>query len=294
MATRQPVQSRWWYGVAALPVAMAFLVLYLLTIGILLTQPVQIEALLKRYDWMIALVILAGFWSGILFVATGLIQLLFPVFLVLDIRTIRQSDCSWTPNWMYSLIAVPSVALFLFTDSWTPQFPTGSEKALHLLLYLLAVFAPLGYLYQRRRYVGVPFGERRGTEPSASTQTDSEDEFEFSDDGRQVSRWWYGVVIPPALSILGQIGLVRGAVWALFVFGSILLVPVFALSLFLDARAIARSERNWKPNPFVWGVLGLGPLVPLLLGELSYLSATVMVPLALLYLYRRNHHVGLR
>lgn len=216
----------------------------------------------------------------------------------MDIRAIRRSECSWIPTWAHSPIAIPSVALFLSSDSWAPQMPTFSESPLLLLLYPLVVLAPLGYLYQRHRYVGVPFGEYSGTKPSASTQSDSEDEVKVTDDGPRISRWWYGVVIPPALSLLGQIGQVRSAVWAVLTFGAILLgaillVPLFGLSLFLDARAIAKSKQNWNPNAFVWMMLGLGPLVPLFLGELTYLNSALMIPLALLYLYRRNQRVGL-
>lgn len=294
MATRQPPPSRWWYGVAALPVAIGFLALYLLASSLLLTQPIQAESLMKQGIWMVALVLLAGFWSGFLVVASGLIQLLFPIFLVMDIRAIRRSERSWTPSWAYSLIAIPSVALLLSSDPWSPQLPTLSENPHPLILYPLVFIAPLGYLYQRRRYVGVPFGKRQGTEPSGSTQSDSEDEARVTDHAGQISRWWYGVVLPPALSVLGQFGQVSSALWVVLVIVAIFLIPLFALSLFLDARAIAKSEQSWNPNPFVWGILGLVPLTPLFLGVLTYLNSALMVPLALLYLYRRNQHVGFR
>ncbi|MFC6964482.1 hypothetical protein [Halocatena marina] len=39
-------------------------------------------------------------------------------------------------------------------------------------------------------------------------------------------------------------------------FTALILTPVAALSLFIDARCIRQSDTDWNPNPFLWGVLG--------------------------------------
>ena len=118
------------------------------------------------------------------------------------------------------------------------------------------------------------------------------------------SRWWYGVVVPATLVLLGsgtaRIGSMVGlfgeggsALGFLFVILTLLLgllmMPVFAISLFLDARKICSADVPWTPNPYVWGLAGVAPIVGLVFGTFS-----LMIPIALVYLYRWNDHVGLR
>lgn len=130
-----------------------------------------------------------------------------------------------------------------------------------------------------------------------ASETDSEDRITHS-------RWWYGVVIPAVLVLVGAgsarigfaVGLFgeNGSVFALLftlltLFLGLLMTPVFAISLYLDTRKIRSADVPWNPNPYLWGVIGLAPLIGLVLGTFS-----LMIPLALIYLYRRNQHVGLR
>jgi hypothetical protein len=118
------------------------------------------------------------------------------------------------------------------------------------------------------------------------------------------SRWWYGVVIPAVLVLLGSATARIGSVVGLFADGGgalallfivltlllgLLMTPVFAISLFLDARKIRSADVPWDPNPYVWGLAGVAPIVGLVFGTFS-----LMIPIALVYLYRRNDHVGLR
>ncbi|WP_277554535.1 hypothetical protein [Halobaculum limi] len=111
------------------------------------------------------------------------------------------------------------------------------------------------------------------------------------------SKWWYGIAIPPALELLGH-----GGIAALRAFGGLtpgsapvalgfaftvviglLLIPVFAGSLFFDARAVRDAGGSWTPNPWAWGVGGL--LLPVL--GLATVSASLMVPIGVVYLWRR-------
>ncbi|WP_336024389.1 hypothetical protein [Halobellus salinisoli] len=83
------------------------------------------------------------------------------------------------------------------------------------------------------------------------------------------SDWWVGVALPPLLEIAGWIGielvdLESGAsptafdfLPVVFVVVSMLLIPVFAVSLYFDARAVARSAESWSPNYRLWGLAGI-------------------------------------
>lgn len=112
------------------------------------------------------------------------------------------------------------------------------------------------------------------------------------------SNWWYGVAIPPILELIGWAGLgvarpfgyIRegGSAFAILAPGltlmaGLFLIPVFALCLFFDARAVERSAVAWNPSPILWGVGGL--MVPLV-GLVGF-DQSLSVPIAALYLYRR-------
>ncbi|MFA1609420.1 hypothetical protein [Halobellus rubicundus] len=82
------------------------------------------------------------------------------------------------------------------------------------------------------------------------------------------SDWWVGVALPPLLEVVGLLALslsdtVDGPPTALdvlpaaFVLLSLVLIPVFAIALYVDARAVARSAETWTPDPRLWGVAGV-------------------------------------
>lgn len=108
------------------------------------------------------------------------------------------------------------------------------------------------------------------------------------------SRWWYGVAVPPAVSLSYLVvavllvltesvpivfGLVTLSFWGLFWTNAlvVLLVPVF---LYLDAKSLQTTD--WAPKPFVYFTLGI---VGILLPPLIYGVTTR-------YLYLRYRHVG--
>jgi hypothetical protein len=116
------------------------------------------------------------------------------------------------------------------------------------------------------------------------------------------SNWWYGVMIPVVFELFGwgslwvasEAGLLREGASALSLLiplitllMAVILTPVFALCLFLDTRKIRRSECAWGPNPYLWGGAGLLCLAAIV----SRFS--LVIPLGLFYLYRRNTRVGL-
>lgn len=125
-------------------------------------------------------------------------------------------------------------------------------------------------------------------------------------------RWRYGVALfplPPLLGLAAGAGLTAFAsidftsiagsedgvllgilAVALIVLGSwsaIVLSAAVAASLYLDARAIARRERD-APSPFLAG--GVGVVHVVAGADLSFLYA-VSVPAIAYYLYRRRRHV---
>jgi hypothetical protein len=68
------------------------------------------------------------------------------------------------------------------------------------------------------------------------------------------------------------------------------LTPFFALCLFMDARNVAREDASWEPNPYLWGGIGLFPILATVVFPLF---SGVMVPIGLLYLALRKARVGL-
>lgn len=117
------------------------------------------------------------------------------------------------------------------------------------------------------------------------------------------SNWWYGVLIPVVFEVFGWVSIwvVSEAglldepsnVFALLVpilaiLIAVLLTPVFALCLFLDARKITKSQCAWEPNPYLWGGAGLLCLAAMVVSPYS-----LVLPLGLVYLYRRSTRVGL-
>ncbi|MFD1598778.1 hypothetical protein [Halobellus rarus] len=109
------------------------------------------------------------------------------------------------------------------------------------------------------------------------------------------SDWWVGVALPPLLEVLGWLGLellfpesggsptAFDFVPAVFVLVSMLLLPVFAASLFFDARAVARSAESWSPNYRLWGAVGV--VVPI--AELALVDSPLLLLVGSAYLLRR-------
>jgi len=112
------------------------------------------------------------------------------------------------------------------------------------------------------------------------------------------SNWWYGVVIPPVLELVGgggilvagRLGLIQDGANPLTILvpgftllAGLFLIPVFALCLFFDARAVNQSNTPWNPRPVFWGV---GSLLLPLVGVIAF-SYSLLVPIAAVYLYRR-------
>ncbi|QCC46615.1 hypothetical protein [Halobellus limi] len=109
------------------------------------------------------------------------------------------------------------------------------------------------------------------------------------------SDWWVGVALPPLLEVLGWIGLellfpesggsptAFDFVPAVFVLVSMLLIPVFAVSLFFDARAVGRSAESWSPNYRLWGVVGI--VVPI--AGLALVDSPLLLFVGSAYLLRR-------
>lgn len=64
---------------------------------------------------------------------------------------------------------------------------------------------------------------------------------------------------------------------------ALLLIPVFALGLFMDARTTRVDSADGGPNPYLWGLAGL--LVPI--AGLVWTTYSFLIPIAVLYLYRR-------
>jgi hypothetical protein len=112
------------------------------------------------------------------------------------------------------------------------------------------------------------------------------------------SRWYYGVVFVIVLEAIGWIlielatsggfhsgdtlAVGTGLLGALIVFGSLLLLPVFCICLFLDARATRDAAESWDPNPWLWAVGAFGLQIVAIAG-----SASLYLLIGSWYLFRR-------
>lgn len=268
--TRDP--SRWWYALLPFPmlVGLRYGLLWVTTMLLPTAGPSRSEALP---------VLLTGISAA--FVG-ALVVVAAPLFLlgaILDVRALR-THSSWRAHWGYAALGMlPALGLFV---EWVA---------------LVSIPSTLGYLALRRRRVGYPMGGGRSAEvdempqgirPSAQTAA---------------SRWWYGVVVPPVLELTGRVVTwsVRqmavlspeGEPLALLVpMGLVLLpvglTPVFAASLYFDAKRIRNGAGSVDLEPGVWGVLGLGSLFGLV-----FLRVSFMPMIALAYLLRRRPVGGL-
>jgi len=131
------------------------------------------------------------------------------------------------------------------------------------------------------------------------------------------SRWWYWIVAYPVVTFLfiplilifgviglapfvvispdpqpqpllavvfGIIGLIMVLLILVLIFASLAVLVMLPVALYMDSRAVSRADYEWKPEPLLYGVLGvLQFLVTPLIGLI----------VALYYLYRRHEHVGI-
>lgn len=258
--------SRWWYALVPFPVLVGLhygleglTALLLPTAG-----PTRAEALP---------VLLAGVATSLIGAIVVVTAPLFLVGLVLDVRTLRARG-TWSPHWGYVVLGVPPV-VGVFVE-WVA---------------LLSIPAAIGYLERRRRTTGHPFGSGKAdTEVSTDATQPSGHAYR--------SRWWYGVVLPPLLELTGG-----GIVWIVRTMGllrqgsdpltllvpiaiigvAIGLIPIFAISLYLDAKTVSDGSSGGISNPQIWGLLGIGALLGLVLVRLSFMPLV-----AIAYLVRRR------
>lgn len=262
--TRDP--SRWWYMLVPFPilVGLRYALLWLTTQLLPVAGPSRSDALP---------VLLSGLGAslvGALVVATAP---LFVAGIVLDIRALRARG-SWRPHWGYGTLGiVPVLGIFV---EW---------------FALLSIPTAIGYLELRRRNIGHPLGQ---PDADRDTTTDTVE----SSAHTHPSRWWYGVIIPPVLELTGA-----GVAWTVRTTGllrqgsdpltllvpmalivvAIGFVPLFAISLYLDAKTVSDASSDARLNPQVWGLLGIGSVVGLLLFRITFMPL-----IALAYIVRRQ------
>ncbi len=271
--TREMTQdpSRWWYALLPFPVlvGLRYGLVWLTMLVLPAAGPSRSEAL------PVLLLGLGASLVGALVVASAP---LFIAGLILDVRTLR-NHATWTPHW--GIAALGILPLLGLVVKWTA---------------LVSIPAMIGYLGLRRSRTGYPFGQGQASDdetttaiPQSSTQLPS-------------SQWWFGVVIPPALELAGGLAVWIGRTTELISQGSeplslllpvalILLagglVPVFALSLYLNAKTVSSRPDESRLDPRVWGLLGLGSLAGLVL-----FRVTLMPLIALVYLLQRRMTTG--
>ncbi len=126
------------------------------------------------------------------------------------------------------------------------------------------------------------------------------------------SNWWYWVAAVPGYFLLGIVGAVAvgvlflltaiidvaggmgiatGILIVAFVLGSlvyalagIVLVIMFPIGIYLDAKAINEAAGEWEPDPVLYGLIAVATAL--------FSALTVSLVIALYYLYRRNQYLG--
>ena len=132
-----PIDSRWWYWVAAVPL---YVVVSILAVGIVIAS-LGVGVLIDLGGGMGVGSLLAVLVSiaVIGFVALGGLALLvmFPIGIYLDAKTIANAEAiEWSPDpVLYAIVAVASI---VFT------------------VYFLSLAVSIYYLYRRRQAVGQP------------------------------------------------------------------------------------------------------------------------------------------
>ncbi|WP_144904424.1 hypothetical protein [Halobellus captivus] len=292
------VDSDWWVGVALPPL--------LEIVGWLGLELVDLDsgASPTALDFLPAVFVLLS-------------MVLIPVFAVslyFDARAVAASGESWSPNyrlWGAVGIAVP-VAGFALVDSPLLVF-VGSAYLLRRWRSTNASTHAASDVYD-----GDGWYQRDGETNERDTDSTAADHREDADHetGTQrprVSRWYYGValtvatyavVLVSAPVVLTLIGVQENAaflyetvpafaallpfVLVLALILGVLLIPVFSLSLYLDARAINESDVGWEPNRTLWTAVGVVHLLNVLIPLVWVFS----VPAGGYYLWQRHERVG--
>jgi len=130
------------------------------------------------------------------------------------------------------------------------------------------------------------------------------------------SRWWYWIVAYPVVTLLfiplviilgviglapyvvispdtqprpllgvafGLLGLVVGMLLLVLVLVSLAVFVMLPVALYMDSRAVSKAEYMWKPNPLLYGIVGMIQFL---------LTPLIGLIVALYYLYCRHEHVG--
>lgn len=127
------------------------------------------------------------------------------------------------------------------------------------------------------------------------------------------SNWWYAVAAVPLYFVVGVVGGIAAVVFffgavaidigggmgvasglffilamlAAFLFaavGTILLV-LFPVGIYLDAKAVADAPVDWEPDPVLYGLVAAATAL--------FSALTISLIVALYYLYRRSQRVGI-
>lgn len=118
------------------------------------------------------------------------------------------------------------------------------------------------------------------------------------------SRWWYWIAATPLYALasmlfgifaffLAMLGMFADVHLTVFVFPllfvvvllpALVLTFLFPIAIYVDAKAVARSDLGWNPDPALYGLIALAGVI--------LTGFTVSVLLALYYLYQRHTFVG--
>ena len=93
------------------------------------------------------------------------------------------------------------------------------------------------------------------------------------------------------IDVAGGMGIATGILLVVFVLGSlvyalagVVLVIMFPVGIYLDAKAINESAAEWDPDPVLYGLIAVATAL--------FSALTVSLVIALYYLYRRNQYLG--
>jgi hypothetical protein len=134
------VDSRWWYWIAAYPVAMLLFVPVVVIGAVLFFVPVFAVGVDPQpgpgaWPFVTLLGLVVGLLVVLVVLAAFALAVVFPVALYFDARAVSEADVGWQPDpLLYGLLGLVQLAV-------TP-----------LVGFVVAVY----YLYQRHGYVGVP------------------------------------------------------------------------------------------------------------------------------------------
>lgn len=82
---------------------------------------------------------------------------------------------------------------------------------------------------------------------------------------------------------MAVIGLVMALLVVAVLVLTFVLLVMFPIALYMDARAVGDADVGWSPDPLLYGLLGLLQLV---------VTPIIGLVVAVYYLYRRHEHVG--